>query len=323
LAAIAHKPFGSQMLEMQNVSWVAPRESLPANAMVLTDISHGRPTHARDSQLRSSQGRPSEDRSPITMLIGKDTPGDCPVMPYPMHPGIVNYAGRAQREACRRIENRRGIFFSGSQRAKYGRDVLRKGFDVLNRLEILDLVRASFSDRVVLSRDEGQHPMPIVLPAAEGAKANAPIPIERWLATLASHQFFLCCPGIAQPMCHNIIEAMSVGVIPIIEYPERFSPPLIDGETAICYRGQDGLADAVARVDRMSAGKILQMSENVAAHYDQHLDGAKFLGGLLAQSAESTPASISLPFHDENLTAMKMSVQANLQAKNASYSRAA
>jgi hypothetical protein len=73
----------------------------------------------------------------------------------------------------------------------------------------------------------------------------------------------------------------------------------------------------------MSAGKILQMSENVAAHYDQHLDGAKFLGGLLAQSAESTPASISLPFHDENLTAMKMSVQANLQAKNASYSRAA
>ena len=125
LAAIAHKPFGAQMLEMPNVSWVGPREPLPADAMVLTDLSP-KPNSAGGSKLANvemnlskldSIGRPSTACSPITLLIGKDTPGDCPVMPYPMHPGVLKFAVRDQLEASRGIKNRRGIFFSGSQRA--------------------------------------------------------------------------------------------------------------------------------------------------------------------------------------------------------------
>jgi hypothetical protein len=124
-------------------------------------------------------------------------------------------------------------------------------------------------------------------------------------------------------MCHNIIEAMSVGVIPIIEYPERFSPHLIDGETAICYRGQDGLAEAIARVDQMSTDAIRRLSKNVSAHYDRYLDGAKFLGELLGQSGNEAPASISLPFHDENLTAMQMNGQSSQGVVETSTARAA
>ncbi|QDT09576.1 hypothetical protein [Planctomycetes bacterium K23_9] len=301
LAAIAHKPFGTQALEMQNVSWVGDDQLVPANAVVMTDVAN------RDVTRRLN-GQPI-----TTMLIGKDfmigddiAPAGS-VMPYPMHPAILKFADRSCLLASRATSNRSGLFFAGSQRAKYGRDVMRKGFDVLNRLEILDCVRQTYEQRIVTQRSEVQSAdrMPIILPPTEAGDAAVPISTDQWLPTLAQHQFFLCCPGIAQPMCHNIIEAMSVGVIPVVEYPERFCPMLIDGQNAITYRGRQGLHAAIERIDAMDRDVIAAISERVSTYYDEHLDGERFIGRLLSETNERRPSAICLPFHDENLTAMK------------------
>ncbi len=306
LAAIAHKPFGSQMLAMDNVNWIPPHANLPSDAFVMVDVASSRANRSRTS-LSSTEPLPVTE-----MLIGKTITNDYPVMPYPMHPGVLKCVDRNRIKLARANPNRKGIFFAGSQRAKYGRDVIGKGFGVLNRLEILAFMRDTFVDRIVTREHENQSkpqsharsPMPIILPPTQKRDRAVPIPIDQWLATLAKHQFFLCCPGIAQPMCHNIVEAVSVGVIPIIEYAQRLTPALEDGVNAIVFEGRDGLRKAINRIDQMTPASIARMSENVADYYDTHLDRQTFLSQQLSMPRRSN-LKICLPFHDEDLTAMK------------------
>ncbi|MGB7347630.1 MAG: hypothetical protein WBD20_25630 [Pirellulaceae bacterium] len=302
LGAIAHKPFGGQMLEMANVRWVSEKTALPDNALVLTDVA------------KENASRDTGRASVVELLISKDVLEHCPVMPYPMHPGVLPHASDTTLGAARKTEGRRGIFFAGSQRAKYGREVLRQGFGVLNRIEILEFVRETFSSRVVTSAVESNVRMPVVLPARADSKAAPPISIQEWLPMLAKHQFFLCCPGIAQPMCHNVVESMSVGTIPIIEYPERFSPQLTDGVNAVCYQGRGGLREAIDRIDQMNDEEICQLSRNVMSHYDQHLDATQFMADLIHSSDERGVQQICLPFHDENLTGTRTFLQQQSRA---------
>ena len=124
-----------------------------------------------------------------------------------------------------------------------------------------------------------------------------------WLPTLSSAQFFVCCPGSSQPTCHNLIEAMSVGTIPIIEYGDRVTPELRDGENAICFRGKIGLVEAIHRVDSLGPGQISQMRRNVSNFYDDHLCGTKFLTRLRDGGFDLTSRRVCMPFHERNFYA--------------------
>ena len=287
LAAVGHKPFGAKMLGMANVQWTSKESELPDDGLILIDVP----------QTESS--RRFGDQQTIQMLIGKDILDHCPSVPYPMHPSVAPYATQEQIEACRIVKQRRGILFAGSQRAKYGRPVLGRDFGVLNRIEILTALRKMFAERVVnLVGDYDAEPrIPIVLP--EPSHQN--IPVELWLPTLGAHQFFLACPGIAQPLCHNLIESMSVGTIPIIEAGDRLVPELQDGVNAIRFRGYQGLREAVHRIDALSDREIQAISSNVVHYYDTHLSGSRFLKRLCDHRISHGIQQISLPVHSENL----------------------
>ena len=99
-------------------------------------------------------------------------------------------------------------------------------------------------------------------------------------------------------MCHNVIEAMSVGTIPILEYGDRFHPALTDDVNAICFRGSLGLVEAINRIDSLSAEKIRQLRQTVIAYFDKHLHGVKFLAEL---RDATTASAVSMPFHSKNL----------------------
>ena len=49
----------------------------------------------------------------------------------------------------------------------------------------------------------------------EGAER---IKAEAALDALAKADFFLACPGVGMPLCHNLIEAIAAGAIPILQY---------------------------------------------------------------------------------------------------------
>ncbi|WP_372717979.1 hypothetical protein [Novipirellula sp.] len=275
LASVARKIHGAEMLAEGHATWLGPDEPLPSEAVALCDVPISQATRLG---MGSRQ---------IEMMIGRDILPQRPVMPYPMHPATLRHSDTASRIALRSEFAREAILFAGSQKSKYGHQKMNQSFGVLSRLHILEVLREFVSENAAI---------PIRLQDS----AETPIASSQWLPFLAQHRFFVCCPGAAQPMCHNLIEAMSVGTIPLIEYGDRLRPELCDGENAICFRGADGLRDAIDRIHQLSASQLDDMSRSAATFYDKHLCGKTFLAAVRDDTLDLTQRQIVMPFHSEN-----------------------
>ena len=49
-------------------------------------------------------------------------------------------------------------------------------------------------------------------------------------------------------MCHNAIEAMAVGTVPVLEYASLFSPPLEHGVNCIDLSSFEDIDDAIKEI---------------------------------------------------------------------------
>lgn len=277
LAAIARKIHGREMLAEPYVWWVPPAESLPDDAFVM-----------RDHQLCPTG---------VRMLIGRDLIAGVPKMPYPMHPATLPLADDQSLQQLRKTSDRKGIFFAGNQKPKYGREKMQKEFGVISRLDVIETLRQSYPDRVT-STLAGFSLRDAIILSDSRSESIQP---SRWLNTLARARYFLCCPGASQPMCHNLIEAMSVGTVPVIEYGDRLAPALQDGVNAITFRGKFGLIQAIKRIDGLSNEQHQQLSLGAAQYYDHYLRGERFLAGLRDGTIVCSGGVVCLPFHDRNL----------------------
>ncbi|TWU21480.1 hypothetical protein Pla52o_36660 [Novipirellula galeiformis] len=278
LASVARKGLGAEMLAEGHATWLYPNEPLPEDAFVLCDVP------------LENASRVGKGYRQVEMLIGRDILPDRPVMPYPMHPATLRRSNHASRVALRSAFDREAILFAGSQKSRYGRAKMEESFGVLSRLDILNVLHDCSTENAS---------MPIRLQDS----AVTPISSAQWLPFLAQHRFFVCCPGAAQPMCHNLIEAMSVGTIPLIEYGDRMRPELSDGENAICFQGSGGLRDAVDRIRRLSPTQLEAMSQRVTQYYDAHLCGKTFLAALRDNALTLSSTQVVMPFHSDNFYA--------------------
>ena len=73
------------------------------------------------------------------------------------------------------------------------------------------------------------------------------------------------------PWCHNCVEAMSAGAIPILEYFELFYPPLQHLENCITYSGYEGLEAAINLALSMDPDEIERLRKNVFDYYNNYL----------------------------------------------------
>lgn len=295
LSGIAHKTLGRMLLEASHTNYLKPSATIPPGSLVLSDTKLSVSGASEIAKAKANF---------LLMRVSRDLPSAPPVMPYPMHPWTQPEVVQSQRAAQRSRQARDAlVFFAGCQKRRYGDAWMQEQFQILSRLDVLNTVKKSFSVDVVESplnfharEDQSQPPKQIrILDSAENS-----IPAAHWLPALANSHFFLCAPGGRQPLCHNLIEAMSVGTIPILEYADRIHPPLTDGLNAICFQGRSGLIEVIERVQTMSDIELSQLRENVISFYDQHLCGVRFWGQLLA---DPNPGDeLAMPFHEKNLS---------------------
>jgi hypothetical protein len=207
------------------------------------------------------------------------------IMPYPVHPVHAGPDLPARLQADRARPKKMRVFFSGD-REGYVINRIRYPKPKLPRLEVINAVLEGMGERARLIRGERELADLCSAGYVDGclimAQDDERIDTTRWLSTLATADFFLCPPGYVMPMCHNTVEAMAVGAIPIINYPEWFAPRLAHLDNCIAFDDRADLIDKLREVLRMDPAAIARMRDRVIAYYDQHLAPETFVRKLEA-----------------------------------------
>jgi len=179
------------------------------------------------------------------------------------------------------------LFFGGNtEPGKYDKDVIRDVYSMLSRREMLDVADAAIpQDKTYKPGDAAKWlASPEFRPFVFCETQHCKIPHNRWLDALAKADFFLACPGVGMPLCHNVIEALAAGNIPILQYGAYLSPPLQDRVNCLAFHNAQSLNDVLHSVFSMSVGEIQTLRANVRSHYDAHLAPGRFAQRLFCGS---------------------------------------
>jgi hypothetical protein len=224
------------------------------------------------------------------------------LMPYPIHPVHAGRDLRERLEKSRLSEKRMRIFFSGD-REGYVKNRIDYPRPKLPRLDVINAILKGMGDNVLLV--QGEKHLNSVWASGYVNKClimdqdQFRIDTTNWLNTLATSDFFLCPPGYVMPMCHNAIEAMAVGAIPIINYPEWFDPHLEDLQTCIAFDDKDDLLSKLNQVLKMGAEPIARMRQRVIDYYDNYLTPEPFVHKIESSERDKV---VVLMITDANVT---------------------
>ena len=211
--------------------------------------------------------------------------------PIHFHPDYMNRETESVvRHASRSTGDRKiGVLFAGNvDRDSYNNEQTVSTFGIHTRWDIFnDLVtRLPADDKFVPEsygefismRDSGMLRTKVTLIDINRFK----IPREIWFDILGDTVFFLHLPGYIQPWCHNQIESMAAGAIPILEYPEIFHPILKKGESALTFSDKDDLLDLLKQIlhGKLHDNSVAMMHKNVLAYYDTNLSFDSFSSKL-------------------------------------------
>jgi hypothetical protein len=117
---------------------------------------------------------------------------------------------------------------------------------------------------------------------------------SEYLALMARSDFFLAPPGWVMPHCHNIIEAMSVGTIPVTNYGRYMTPPLQPDVDCIAFDTPEEAVQQLRRVLEMPPEQIARLRANVIRYHDQHLSAESFRRRLDAQPASDLTLRVNV-----------------------------
>ena len=182
------------------------------------------------------------------------------IMPFPVHPVHAAPDLEQRLEKYRLTKKGMRVFFSGDTK-NYTRNRVQYPKVKLPRLKIINTIVERMDDDVLLIKNSAH-----LKSLKNTSYTNKCVVVDtnmtwvddkEWLENLSRSDFFLSPPGIVMPMCHNVIEAMAVGAIPVTNYPEWFDPNLEHMENCIVFDDQDDLINKLNYALEMSQEKIL------------------------------------------------------------------
>ena len=206
------------------------------------------------------------------------------VMPIPMHPQIyVQYQDHERLELYRRSSRKIRVLFAGNwNETGYDNPLLGELFGKLTRYQILEFLQQRDLVRMVQSTQELE--TLLAGPYWNGfVLVNRDVRINQahWLETIAKADFFLCPPGVLFPWSHNAAEAMAVGTIPLINYPEWFFPTLVNRKNAMTFDTLEELESTISVILQMQNVEVSHLRREVIGYYEQHLDPRRFVSNVV------------------------------------------
>ncbi|WP_312075179.1 hypothetical protein [Chryseobacterium sp.] len=154
-------------------------------------------------------------------------------------------------------------------------EIRKTGFKVASRTEILEFLKENPNFISVKSSSEIENKsVELSGKLVFAMRENYQIDMKDIRPLLSKFNFYLCCPGVVMPLCHNVVEAMSVGTIPIIEkeYAEVMYPNLEHLKNAIIFNDLKELEELLQNIIfKISQEEISEMRENSLIYYKEFL----------------------------------------------------
>lgn len=205
------------------------------------------------------------------------------IMPYPVHP-LLSGADLPQRlDKLRQNGKKLRIFFSGDTKG-YTKNRISYPNIKLPRLTVINTIIEELGDQTIHVKNEEElnklFSGDFVNRCVIVDTSNMWIDPEDWLPDLSKTDFFICPPGYCMPMCHNVIEAMAVGAIPVINYPEWFNPTLRHRDNCIVFDDRKDLVIKIKAILNMDPQEVAVMRRKVIDYYENHLSPGKFISDI-------------------------------------------
>lgn len=168
------------------------------------------------------------------------------------------------------------LFCYGNFDDKAYLEIDRTEFNVINRRKLYDFFQNHPNFYLIKNKDDLQKTISEKLQQQFifVEKYVNPLPMEAVRETLSNFRFFLCCPGVVMPLCHNVVEAMSVGTVPVIqkEYADVMYPNLEDGKNAVIFNNFEDLKTILnQKLFNTSEKDFKKMSRNCLDYYNKNL----------------------------------------------------
>lgn len=182
------------------------------------------------------------------------------------------------------------LFFGGrTSKGAYDKDLMEKVYKVLSRRRMLDIACSRVDASEIVKPDDagawldGNEKQRLVIFETQ----HQMIPRDRWLEALRKVDFFLACPGVDMPACHNLVESLAMGAIPILQYSQYMTPSLQHGVNCLSFHDEESLRRVVDEALHMSPQRIRELRRNARKHYEDFFAQGKFAQRLL-QGPEPT-----------------------------------
>jgi len=227
----------------------------------------------------------------------------------------VNLSQSIESETLKNVfsSNRKiGAIFAGAlfckwdgQTNKYNQDSIKENFCIENRgtifshiLEKLPQEHLYIPDTLkdfLDSMEAGHLKNKTVLIE----RNNFSIPYEKYFEVLLNTNFYIHMPGVTYPFCHNQIESMAAGCIPITQLGKFFIPSFTHEFDSLLFNTPDELINLLSSVSTGKyTSKINDMRNEIANYYIDHYSIESFrkrLSFLFDKNIKHTKFWIVLP----------------------------
>jgi hypothetical protein len=197
-------------------------------------------------------------------------------VPMSEYPGIYK-KGLFEMKSEFEINRKRSVFMSGNLDIAYYKNLSKNGFfNIPSRSEVAQFLKRQTYYHYIEDLNklksyingELDHRV-IIIDNSQDFR----IPLNELKEILQCFHFYLALPGISIPQSHNLIEAMSVGCIPVIHktYADLMDPVLENMKTAIIYESLAELNGLIPELFNLEISEIKKLHENVKEYFGNSL----------------------------------------------------
>jgi hypothetical protein len=218
--------------------------------------------------------------------------------PFPMHPvQVIDYNDNLLKD-LRNTRRTFNIFFAGNnEKNEYSAQQLNQKFNVISRFDVISFLKNKLSKTVPLEAISERQELYKLLHTDANNKGVIISEVKTddadWFIFLSKANFFIAPPGVRYPWCHNSVEAMGVGTIPILQYSNLFYPNLEHRKNCLTYNTYEELEAAIQLAFTMEEEQIAIMRQHAIDYFETHLSPDAIANKIKA-FAEGNKAEIDI-----------------------------